>query len=52
MTRVVLVRHAEGKVNVDGVIGGLSGCNGLTALGCHQARLLRERRVLGRYSTV
>src|SRR5438270_4317953 len=43
MTRVVLVRHAEGKVNIDGVIGGLSGCTGLTELGGAQAELLRER---------
>ena len=33
MTRVVLVRHAEGKVNVEGIIGGLSGYTGLTELG-------------------
>src|SRR5207244_1237247 len=43
MTRVVLVRHAEGKVNIDGVIGGLSGCSGLTELGGAQAERLRER---------
>jgi probable phosphoglycerate mutase len=43
VTRVVLVRHAEGRVNVDGMIGGLSGCTGLTELGRHQATLLRQR---------
>jgi probable phosphoglycerate mutase len=43
VTRLVLVRHGEGKVNVDGVIGGLSGCTGLTQLGRHQAKLLSER---------
>jgi hypothetical protein len=28
-TRLVLVRHDEGRANVDGVIAGLSGCKGL-----------------------
>ena len=43
VTRLVLVRHAEGRVNVEGMIGGLSGCTGLTELGRHQAKLLRAR---------
>lgn len=45
-TRMVLVRHGEAVCNVDGVIGGLVGCRGLTAAGAGQARELAER--LGR----
>src|SRR5713101_6944283 len=41
--RLVLVRHGEGKANVDGVIAGLSGCAGLTELGRCQVRALAER---------
>lgn len=43
VTRLVLVRHAEGKVNVDGILGGLSGCTGLIELGRHHAKLLSDR---------
>jgi len=46
VTRVVLVRHGEAVCNVEGVIGGIRGCTGLTANGAYQARLLADR--LGR----
>jgi probable phosphoglycerate mutase len=39
----MLVRHGEGRANVDGVIAGLSGCRGLTELGRHQVRALNQR---------
>jgi len=42
-TRVVLVRHGEAVCNVDGVIGGITGCTGLTPAGADQARALAER---------
>ena len=42
MTRLLVVRHAEGKANVGGIIGGLSGCTGLTERGRDQANLLSE----------
>ena len=41
--RLMLVRHGEGRANVDGVIAGLSGCGGLTELGRRQVRALSER---------
>lgn len=41
--RVVLVRHGEGRANVDGVIAGLSSCKGLTALGQRQVEALSTR---------
>jgi probable phosphoglycerate mutase len=41
--RLVLVRHGEGRVNVDGVIGGLQGCLGLTDRGRRQVQALSER---------
>ena len=49
--RVVLVRHGEGRANVDGVIAGLSGCKGLTELGQRQVETLSNAggaRVSGR----
>jgi probable phosphoglycerate mutase len=42
-SRLVLIRHGEGKVNVNGIIGGLRGCIGLTDLGRRQARALSAR---------
>jgi broad specificity phosphatase PhoE len=42
-SRLVLIRHGEGKVNVDGIIGGLQGCSGLTDLGRRQAKALTAR---------
>ena len=43
MTRLVLVRHGESNVMVDGVIGGHKGCTGLSPLGVAQAEALRHR---------
>lgn len=42
-TRVVLIRHGEATCNVAGVVGGLSGCTGLSPLGVVQAEALRAR---------
>lgn len=42
-TRLVLVRHGEAICNVEGVIGGLKGCTGLTAVGVAQATGLAAR---------
>ncbi len=39
-TRLVLLRHGQGKCNVQGLIGGRRGCTGLTELGRRQAALL------------
>ncbi len=43
--RLVLVRHGEGNVNVQGMIGGLHGCTGLTERGREQVRALARRWV-------
>lgn len=43
MTRLVLVRHGQAQSYVDGVIGGASGCTGLSDLGRRQARALHDR---------
>jgi probable phosphoglycerate mutase len=42
-TRLVLVRHGEAVCNVDGVCGGVRGCQGLTERGRGQVRALRHR---------
>lgn len=42
-TRLVLVRHGEAQCHVDQVVGGLSGCTGLSHLGRRQAAALRDR---------
>ncbi len=39
-TRIVLLRHGEARCNVDGVVGGHSGCRGLTERGRRQAERL------------
>ncbi len=44
-TRIVLVRHGEASCNVDGIVGGLSGCTGLTPAGMKEAEALRDRLV-------
>ncbi|MCL4445668.1 MAG: histidine phosphatase family protein [Actinobacteria bacterium] len=41
--RVVLIRHGEAVCNVDGVVGGVVGCTGLTDLGVTQVMRLRDR---------
>ncbi len=43
MTRLVLIRHGESQVFVDGLVGGLATCNGLSDLGRRQAAALRDR---------
>ena len=42
-TRIVLVRHGEAICNVNGVVGGRTGCTGLTERGVGQAEQLAER---------
>lgn len=42
-TRLVLVRHGESQVQVDGIVGGVKGCSGLSALGVRQVEALRDR---------
>ncbi len=42
-TRVVLIRHGEATCNVAGVVGGRTGCTGLSAVGRSQAHALRTR---------
>jgi probable phosphoglycerate mutase len=43
VTRLLLIRHGESQVYVDGVVGGLATCNGLSDLGRRQAAALRDR---------
>ncbi len=43
VTSLVLVRHGEARCNVQGVVGGIRGCTGLTDLGVAQAEALRRR---------
>jgi probable phosphoglycerate mutase len=42
-TRLVLIRHGESQVTVDGVVGGPRTCSGLSPLGRRQAAALRDR---------
>lgn len=42
-TRIVLVRHGQGEVNVSGVIGGIKGCTGLSELGRSQVAAMARR---------
>jgi 2,3-bisphosphoglycerate-dependent phosphoglycerate mutase len=42
-TRVVLVRHGEAVCNVEGVVGGRTGCRGLTGAGAAQVSALAGR---------
>jgi len=44
-TRLVLVRHGEAMCNITGVVGGIRGCTGLSAIGVRQAEALRARLV-------
>lgn len=39
----MLVRHGESACNVRGVVGGLTGCTGLSDLGVRQVEILRDR---------
>ncbi len=43
MTRLVLIRHGEAQVAVDGILGGERGCRGRSAPGRRQAEALRDR---------
>jgi probable phosphoglycerate mutase len=43
VTRIVLVRHGESACNVAGIVGGHSGCTGLTSTGLRQVEMLRDR---------
>lgn len=43
MTRLVLVRHGEAQVHVDGILGGEVHCRGLSDLGRRQVAALRDR---------
>ena len=43
VTRLVLIRHGESQVTVDGVVGGPKTCSGLSELGRRQAAALRDR---------
>jgi probable phosphoglycerate mutase len=42
-TRLLLVRHGESQAQVDRVVGGPTGCTGLSDLGRRQVRALAER---------
>ena len=42
-TRIVLVRHGEAVCNVNGIVGGIRGCTGLTGLGRRQVSALARR---------
>jgi probable phosphoglycerate mutase len=42
-TRIVLIRHGEAVCNVEGVVGGKLGCQGLTGQGRRQVTALAER---------
>jgi probable phosphoglycerate mutase len=41
--RLVLVRHGEAVCNVSGIVGGVVGCTGLSAVGVSEAEALRHR---------
>jgi probable phosphoglycerate mutase len=43
MTRLVLIRHGEAQSALDGIVGGETGCNGLSDLGRRQAAALHDR---------
>jgi probable phosphoglycerate mutase len=43
MTTLTLIRHAQARAGVDGIIGGPTGDTGLTELGRRQAEALRDR---------
>jgi probable phosphoglycerate mutase len=42
-TRLILVRHGEAVCNVEGVVGGMRGCKGLSERGRRQITALAER---------
>jgi probable phosphoglycerate mutase len=46
-TRLVLVRHGESACSVAGIVGGRTGCTGLSPVGVEEAGALRDRLVAG-----
>ncbi|MBA2625291.1 MAG: histidine phosphatase family protein [Acidimicrobiia bacterium] len=42
-TRLVLVRHGESNVSVEGIVGGPKTCSGLSPFGVRQVEALRDR---------
>jgi 2,3-bisphosphoglycerate-dependent phosphoglycerate mutase len=42
-TNLYIIRHGEAVCNVEGIVGGRNGCQGLTDRGHEQARRLQER---------
>jgi broad specificity phosphatase PhoE len=47
LARFLLVRHGESQVMVDGVVGGMKTCTGLSDLGRRQAAALHDRFAAG-----
>jgi probable phosphoglycerate mutase len=43
VTRLVLIRHGESRATVDQVVGGPTGCTGLSEGGARQCEALRDR---------
>jgi len=44
--RLILIRHGDAHAGLTGIVGGPTGCAGLTPLGRHQAEALRDRLAL------
>ncbi len=42
-TRIVLVRHGEAQCNINGIVGGTTGCTGLSEFGHRQVEALADR---------
>lgn len=47
-TNLYIIRHGEAVCNVENVVGGVKGCQGLTERGHEQARRLQARLATGR----
>ncbi len=47
-TNLYIIRHGEAVCNVEGIVGGRNGCQGLTDRGHEQARRLMQRLTDGR----
>lgn len=45
LTRLVLVRHGQSRATVDQIVGGETGCTGLTDIGVGQVERLRDRLI-------
>ena len=52
VARFLLVRHGESKVMVDGVVGGLKTCSGLSDRGRDQAARLGSRFATGNENSI